>query len=201
MELPGTGEHSYQFAISDGAFGWLPALLLNFVHNWRSGPFENELRGPTHLDDARRSDNGKAADAVGGWYDAGDVRKWMVHSNLPALAFMDAHERLPWHYAEWERVDEGWSPWLLEALWGLDFMLKMQDPATGMFFEDVGGGGNSRKRPGMSLSLIHICPAAQSMGGEISRRCSGSSATSPWAPRPLTVAARNRMRISRASVE
>jgi hypothetical protein len=150
VELPGTGEHSYQFAISDGAFGWLPALLLNFVHNWRSGPFENELRGPTHLDDARRSDNGKAADAVGGWYDAGDVRKWMVHSNLPALAFMDAHERLPWHYAEWERVDEGWSPWLLEALWGLDFMLKMQDPATGMFFEDVGGGGNSRKRPGMS---------------------------------------------------
>jgi hypothetical protein len=149
VSLPDTGEHSYQFAIADGAFGWLPPFLLNFVHNWRSGPFENELRGPTHMDDARRTDDGMAADVVGGWYDAGDLRKWMVHSNLPALALMSAHERLPWHYADWERVDEGWSPWLLEALWGLDFMLKMQDPKTGMFFEDVGGGGNSRKRPGM----------------------------------------------------
>jgi hypothetical protein len=148
VSRPDTGEHSYQFAIADGAFGWLPALLLNFIHNWRSGPFENELRGPTHLDDARRTDDGAAADVAGGWYDAGDLRKWMVHSNLPALALMGAHERLPWHYAEWERVEEGWSPWLHEALWGLDFMLKMQDPGSGMFFEDVGGGGNSRKRPG-----------------------------------------------------
>jgi len=148
--LPGTGEHSYQFAIADGAFGGLPPMLLSFVHSWRSGAFENALRGPTHLDDARRTDNGAFADAVGGWYDAGDLRKWMVHSNLPALALMDAHESLPWYYAEWERVDEGWSPWLLEALWGLDFMLKMRDPRTGMFFEDIGGGGHGRRRAGMT---------------------------------------------------
>jgi len=150
VALPATGEHSYQFAIADGAFGGLPPMLLNFVHNWRSGAFENALRGPTHLDDARRTDDATMADAVGGWYDAGDTRKWMVHSNLPALAFMDAHERLPWYYAEWERVDEGWSPWLVEALWGLDFMLKMRDPRTGMFFEDVGGGGHGRRRAGMT---------------------------------------------------
>jgi hypothetical protein len=148
--LPQSGEHSYQFAITDGAFGWLPGMFLRFVHNWRSGPFENSWRGPINLDDARRSDNGEVVDAVGGWNDAGDTRKWMVHSNLPALALMDAHERLPWDYAEWERAEEGWSPWLLEARWGLEFILKMQDPATGMFYEDVGGGGNSRKRPGMS---------------------------------------------------
>ena len=46
--LPGTGEHSYQFAIADGAFGGLPPMLLSFVHGWRSGAFENALRGPTH---------------------------------------------------------------------------------------------------------------------------------------------------------
>ena len=148
--LPGSGEHSYQFAVTDGAFAWLPALFLNFVHNWRSGRFENAWRGPSHLDDARRTDNGKLEDVVGGWYDAGDLRKWMVHTNLPALAMMDAHGRLPWQYADWERVDEGWSPWLLEARWGLDFVLKMQDPSTGMFYEDVGGGGDARFRPGMS---------------------------------------------------
>ena len=148
--LPDTCEHSYHFAITDGAFGWLPEMFLRYIHSRRSGNFENSWRGPTHLDDGRRSDNGAVIDAVGGWYDAGDTRKWMVHSNLPALALMDAHERLPWDYAEWERVDEGWSPWLLEARWGLEFILKMQDPETGMFYEDVGGGGDSRKRPGMA---------------------------------------------------
>jgi glycosyl hydrolase family 9 len=150
VSLPATGEHSYQFAITDGAFAWLPATFLNFVRNWRSGPFENAWRGPSHLDDARRTDDGLQADVVGGWYDAGDLRKWMVHSNLPALGMMDAHERIPWQPADWERLDKGWSPWLLEARWGLDFLLKMQDPASGMFYEDVGGGRNSRKRPGMS---------------------------------------------------
>ena len=148
--LPDTGEHSYQFAITDGAFGWLPGMFLRFIHAWRSGHFENCWRGPTNIDDARRSDTGAVVDVVGGWNDAGDTRKWMVHSNLPALALMDAHERLPWDYAEWERVDEGWSPWLLESRWGLEFILKMQDSETGMFFEDVGGGGNARKRPGLS---------------------------------------------------
>jgi hypothetical protein len=150
VALPATGEHSYQFAVTDGVCGWLPATFLNFVRAWRSGPFENAWRGPSHMDDAVRTDNGLQADAVGGWYDAGDLRKWMVHSNLPALGMMDAHERIPWQYAEWERVEKGWSPWLLEARWGLDFVLKMQDPASGMFYEDVGGGRNSRKRPGMS---------------------------------------------------
>jgi hypothetical protein len=150
VALSATLEHSYQFAITDGVCGWLPATFLNFVRNWRSGPFENSWRGPANLDDARRTDYGIQADAVGGWYDAGDLRKWMVHSNLPALAMMEAHERIPWQFAEWERVEKGWSPWLLEARWGLDFILKMQEPASGMFYEDVGGGRNSRKKPGMS---------------------------------------------------
>lgn len=150
VTLPGSQEHSYQFAITDGAFGWLPQLFLGFVHNWRSGPFENAWRGPSHLDDARRTDSAATENVTGGWYDAGDTRKWMVHSTLPALALMDAHDRLAWHYSEWERVDEGWSPWLLEARWGLDFMLKMQDPASGMFYEDIAGGGDARKCPGMS---------------------------------------------------
>jgi hypothetical protein len=148
--LPATGERSYQFAICDGAFGWLPGTFLRFIHNWRSGLFEGPMRGPSHMDDARRSDDGRMEDVAGGWYDAGDTRRWTVHSNLPALAFLHAHDSLPWQYADWERTDPGWSPWLLEARWGLDFMLKMQDRRTGMFYEDVAGGGDARKRKGMT---------------------------------------------------
>src|ERR1022692_3204271 len=44
-------------------------------------------------------------------------------------------------------------------------------------------------------------PADQPWGGETSSKWLGSSATRPSAPSPLNVAARNRMRISRASVE
>ncbi len=147
--LTATREHSYQFAITDGAFAPVSEMFLRFIHAWRSGPFENAWRGPTHLDDGVRSDDGQAFDAVGGWYDAGDVRKWIVHSNLPALALMEAHERLPWYYAEWESCKDGWTPWLLEARWGIEFVLKMQDQKTGMFYEDVGGGRGGRKQPGM----------------------------------------------------
>jgi hypothetical protein len=82
-------------------------------------------RGPTTLDDGRRTDDGEPMDAAGGWFDAGDTRKWMVHSNLAALAFMEAHDTLPWEFTDWERVDPGWSPWLIETLWGLEFILKI----------------------------------------------------------------------------
>jgi len=123
--LPDTEEHSYHFTITDGAFSWLPRVFLHFIHNWRSGPYENAWRGPTTLDDGRRTDDGKPMDASGGWFDAGDTRKWMVHSNLAALAFMEAHDKLAWQFTDWERVDPGWSPWLIETLWGLEFILKI----------------------------------------------------------------------------
>lgn len=148
--LPETGDRSFHFAITDGVFSRLPEVFLNFIHAWRSGDVENSWRGPSHMDDAVRGDDGRVFDGIGGWYDAGDTRKWMVHSNLPALALMDAHELIPWESKEWEHFSEGWSPWLLEARWGLDFMLKMQDRETGMFYEDIGGGGGARKGPGMS---------------------------------------------------
>ena len=49
--LPDTCEHSYHFAITDGAFGWLPEMFLRYIHSRRSGHFENSWRAPTHLDD------------------------------------------------------------------------------------------------------------------------------------------------------
>lgn len=147
--LPGDRGNSYQFAISDGAAGTLPRILLDYVHNQRCGPFENEWRGPCHLDDGVRSDNGKPVDVVGGWHDAGDVRKWMHHATLPALGLMDIHERLGWAWNYWHE-----SPWtddlLAELAWGVNFILKMRDPDTGMIYEDVGGGGETRRLAGVN---------------------------------------------------
>ncbi|HBE01100.1 MAG: hypothetical protein A2096_02610 [Spirochaetes bacterium GWF1_41_5] len=140
--LPETDECSWQFIITDGAFHRLPRLLLDFIHDRRSGDFENEWRCKSHLDDGLRSDNSEAFDASGGWYDAGDVRKFMAITHLPATGFIDLIEQLDltWnHFA-----GEGVSPndLVTETIWAIRFMLKMRDPSTGMFYEEVGGGGN-----------------------------------------------------------
>ncbi len=140
--------HSYQFGISERIFNQLPYLFLDFIHNWRSGYFSNHWRTPTHLDDAVRSDNGKQVDLAGGWYDAGDTRKWMVHSNLPALGFFDFFEDKAWQRNFFHQENVCDNDFLTESGWALKFILKMQDKKTGMFFEDVGGGGNNRVTSG-----------------------------------------------------
>ena len=140
---------SFPFVVSDGAWSRLPALFLDYLHSQRCGEFENELRGPCHLDDGVRSDTGAAIDASGGWHDAGDLRKWMTTTPLPILGLFELRNRLGLARNHWrERPHE--DDLLAEAAWGLGWMLKMQDPASGMFFEDVGGGGDSRRQPGMS---------------------------------------------------
>lgn len=148
--LPGVAGHSYQFFINDGTFSRLPRLFLDFIHDRRSGDFENEWRGPSHLDDAIRSDNRDQIDCVGGWYDAGDLRKWMSMTMLPALGFLDIYERLglSWNYFENEQVAD--NDLITETIWGIKFILKMQDPETGMLFEEIGGGGEARRTKGMN---------------------------------------------------
>ncbi|MGA2976999.1 MAG: glycoside hydrolase family 9 protein [Spirochaetia bacterium] len=140
---------SYPFTVADGVFSRLPPLFLDFVHGQRCGDFEDELRGPCHLDDAVRSDTGAQIDVVGGWHDAGDLRKWMATSPLPILGFFALRNRLGFSRNIWrERPHE--DDLLAEAAWGIRWILKMQDPDTGMFYEDVAGGGDSRRAPGMA---------------------------------------------------
>ena len=144
VTLPELDQMSFQFVVSDGAFNTFPRMFLDFIHDWRSGDYENDWRGPLHLDDARRSDTGQQIDVTGGWYDAGDLRQWMGHSTLPALGFMDIKERLGWKWGRYSEEQVSGDDLVAESTWGLKFILKMQDPETGMFFEDVGGGGSNR---------------------------------------------------------
>lgn len=136
---------SFQFVIADGVYHRLPSAFLGFLHELRSGQHQTWLRGPTHLDDAVRSDTGQAIDATGGWYDAGDTRKWMAHSTLAAWGILEL----------WERMGCGIFGVTGEALaeevrWGLGIIPKLQDPETGMILEDIGGGGLSRMTSGRS---------------------------------------------------
>jgi hypothetical protein len=148
--LPESDARTFQFTIADGAYHRLPTLFLDFIHELRSGYFSDDLRGPLNVDDGVRSDTGQPWEASGGWYDAGDLRKWMGHSTLPALAFMETEQQLRLRRRAFAVPEAYESDWLTEAAWGLPFIARMQDPETGMFFEDVGGGLTARFRPGMS---------------------------------------------------
>lgn len=145
-----SGERSFQFTIADGVYHKLPFLFLDYVREQRSGYYESDLRRPTHLDDGVRSDNGEPLDTVGGWYDAGDMRKWMGHSTLPALGMFEIEQRLKLRRRAFDEPGSFHTDWLTEAAWGLNLIFKMQDPQTGMIYEDVGGGSTARFREGMS---------------------------------------------------
>lgn len=140
---------SYQFVIADGAFSKLPRYFLDFVHDRRSGNFTDDLRKPSHLDDALRSDNGQYIDVSGGWYDAGDLRKWMTMSNLPAIAFAEMydHGHLAWNHFAAEAVSN--NDWITETTWVIPYLLKMQGEA-GFYYEGVGLGGTARRLPHMT---------------------------------------------------
>ncbi len=85
---------SFPFPVADGVHARLPSLFLDYMHGQRCGDFENDLRGPCHLDDAVRTDTGAPVDAVGGWHDAGDLRKWMATAVLPILGLFEIRSRL-----------------------------------------------------------------------------------------------------------
>lgn len=128
-------DYSYPFLIHDEAFALLPDAFLEYLHAQRCGQAVSGYHGPCHLDDGIRSDNGKYIDAAGGWHDAGDCRKWMAYTPLPVRGL---HRLLTEYFTDQqrERIDEITD----ELLHGLHFILKMQDPKTGMIYEDVGGG-------------------------------------------------------------
>lgn len=90
-----------------------------------------------HLDDARRRDTGEHLDEVGGWHDAGDLRKWMDVTMLNGIALLNLRRNMPD-----PRPGDPTSQELLEEVrFGNRYFLKMQDK-DGKVWADVAGGVN-----------------------------------------------------------
>ena len=70
-----------------------------------------------------------------GWYDAGDYNKYIVNSGITTYTLLAAYEDFPEFYkAQNLNIPEsgnGIPDILNEALWNLEWMLTMQDPADG----------------------------------------------------------------------
>jgi hypothetical protein len=132
-------DYSYPFLIHDETYRLLPSSLLGYLHAQRCGTEVEGYHGPCHLDDGIRSDNGKYIDVSGGWHDAGDCRKWMSYTPLPIRGLHRL--RKVYHFSRYHHTyGKPFDDVVDEALCGVKLVLKMQDPDTGMIFEDVGGG-------------------------------------------------------------
>jgi hypothetical protein len=103
---------------------------LNFIHAQRSGFSNPGIRPATHLDDGITDSDGKQLDVCGGWYDAGDYRKWLglTLGNLEALCRI-----VDCGIEEFEKKAKD------EIKWGNKYFHGMVNE-QGHVYEDVGGG-------------------------------------------------------------
>ncbi len=147
--IPEQKKRSYQFIISDGVFHDLPWLFVDFLNKW-SGKSEYAIKVKSTTDDGIRSDNGEYHPVQSGWYDAGDLRKWMTHTNLPAIGFYDLFEKLKLRRNYFHEQNLFDNDLLTVSEEAVNCILEMQDPETGKIFECLGAGGFSRADNNMS---------------------------------------------------
>jgi hypothetical protein len=121
---------SYPFAIGERLYERLQRTFLNFLSCQRSGAEIPGVRPADHLDDGILDVSKEQILANGGWYDAGDLRKWLflTQPNLATLAVI-ATQGLP--ALRQAAVDE--------ILWGNRYFHAMIAP-NGQVWEDLAGG-------------------------------------------------------------
>lgn len=133
--------------------GWRiykPALrdALRYFFHQRQGiaiaePFaEGFTRGVGHPGDAAAlmRSSGAVRDVSQGWYDAGDYGKYVAFAAGTVVDLLRAYEAFPGVFGDANNIPEsgnGKPDVLDEVKWELDWMLKMQDAASGGFYHLV----------------------------------------------------------------
>lgn len=94
-------------------------------------------------------DESKEIDVSGGWHDAGDYGRYVVPAAVTAADLLLSYEFYPNSFTDTNNIPESSNkvPDILdEAKYGIEWMLKMQDKASGGVYHKV----TSRGFPGMS---------------------------------------------------
>ena len=96
---------------------------------------------PCHLDDAKLPD-GAHIDATGGWHSAGDYNKLMYEHGDGGVVFalLKGLAAAPECFGRHDRNSDGLPDALDEAMWGAQFVAKMQIPETGALRNTVSQG-------------------------------------------------------------
>jgi len=130
-------ERSVPFFIADDVWRRTLPKAVGYYRYQRCGVEVPGVHPACHLDDARRRDNGQHVDVVGGWHDAGDLRKWMDVTMLNGIALLNLMRNIP----EPRPGDPTHEQILEEVRFGNRYFLKMQD-TDGKVWHDAAGGIN-----------------------------------------------------------
>ncbi len=121
---------TYPFLVGDDIHERLQTGFIHYLHHQRSGFGIPGYRRAEHLDDGVLDTDGTQVNAAGGWYNAGDMRKWLyltLHS-IHTLAEIS------------ERGHRGLRECALDEMrWGNRYFQAMISP-DGQVWEDIGGG-------------------------------------------------------------
>jgi hypothetical protein len=133
-QLACDGLRSFPFLIYRDAWKRCFRLLLEWYRIAACGEAVPGYHEVCHLDDCRLADSGEQVDLVGGWHDAGDLRKWSSTMSFVSLALAD-------FAAAWGGAPErtGVEPDLLRRQLerGARYLLKMIDPDSGLVWHSI----------------------------------------------------------------
>lgn len=128
--------NSVPFTIRDDIYSRTLKKAFNYIHIQRCGRAVEGYHEACHLDDAVEWESGEYINTTGGWHDAGDLRKWVIHTLLLGISIVKLKRLIN---PDWYAFDKDEGDLLNELRWGNKYFLKMQDK-DGCIWHDVGGG-------------------------------------------------------------
>lgn len=145
LTAPGTyrlqvgSESSLTFTIGANVYADVISPTLQFFRAQRCGDTAPVMHGVCHLNDGIASGgpvSGTVVNATGGWHDAGDYLKFAITIGASTNLMLTAYQRHPEVFTDADRNN---IPDVLEeARVGLDWMLKLWDPANDVLYYQVG---------------------------------------------------------------
>ena len=148
VDAPGV-EDSLQFQIGTGVFNKVLRDAMRYYFFQRQGiaieepygeGFTRPLGTPSETMAYFKSSGpgGLTRDVSHGWYDAGDTGKYVANSPAVLVDLMDAYASFPGVFFDGQNnipeSGNGKPDILDEVKWELDWLVKMQDPASGGFY-------------------------------------------------------------------
>lgn len=157
VDAPGV-EDSLQFQIGFGVFGTVLRDSMRYYYFQRQGiaidepygeGFSRPLGTPSETAAYYQSTGpgGPTRDVSHGWYDAGDQGKYVANSPAVMVDLLNAYSTFPWLFYDGQNnipeSGNGKPDILDEVKWELDWLVKMQDAASGGFYAIASAGSCS----------------------------------------------------------
>ncbi len=131
---------SPEFSIAPGiTFESTGELAYRFFYYQRCGTEVPGWHEPCHIDDGKFPD-GSHRDVSGGWHDAGDYNKYNGYTPLALYSLLYAYDSKTRFFEKFDLDGNGRADILDEALWGAEWLRKMQDERTGRLWGRVFSG-------------------------------------------------------------